>query len=166
MKHGKPLTQAQCDRAKLLYQIHPWNTVCELMGIGTATLVALKRRNFKAAVRAKRPMPSDFRLIAEGKNQAWLMEHYRTSGRTITRWRAEAGFSPPPGGRRYHPVPFDLKPTYANLGTVKATAAHYGVHPETVRRWIKAAGLRTPRAPEPTPRAWDQWYGEQSRRAG
>lgn len=137
-----PLTQAECDRIKILFSMYDWNTVCELGKIGSATLAKLRNRGFKAAKRPIRPMPNDFKLIADGKSLVELCAHYRCSTSTAIRWRKDAGIKPAKGGVGRMPIPDDFRFFYANH-QVKECAKHFGVDPVTVRKWRDE--LRLPR---------------------
>ncbi len=145
-KRGAPLSQEVCDRARLLYSTHDWNTACELLGISSATLSHLKRRDFKAKPRAKKPMPHDFVFVARGRNQHWLMAHYKTTGRTVARWRKESGVPAPRSGQPGMPIPDDFAQRSVTMSRAML-AEHYGVCRDTIHRWKHATG--TIRKPAP-----------------
>lgn len=130
------LSEAECARAKQLYHTYDWNTTCELLGIATSTLVALRRRNFRPATRVLRPVPSDFALVADGKTTPWLQKHYRVGPNVLRRWMEQVKTERPRAGNPGFPVPADLAQIAAGK-SIKAVAAHYGVHWQTARRWLR-----------------------------
>lgn len=132
----KPLTAEECARAKHLYGRYQWVTVCEMMGITSGTLAALKNRGFQPANRQLRPIPYDFALIADTMNVDDLRRHYKTSPQAIRRWIAEINPSRPKGGAKSLPIPADLA-TRAATSTITALSQHYGVHRQTIRNWLR-----------------------------
>lgn len=131
----KPLTAAECARAKQLYERYQWNDVLAIMGISTATLCALRARDFKPALRPLRPIPYDFALIADTMNVDDLRRHYKTSPQAVRRWISEIQPDRPKSGAKAFPIPTDFAER-VHGSTVKQLAEHYSVHRQTIRKWI------------------------------
>ncbi|RYG87625.1 MAG: hypothetical protein EON59_06855 [Alphaproteobacteria bacterium] len=144
------LTQAQCDRARRLEETYGGGLACEMMGISSSTLWALKRRGFKAIARPLRKMPTDFAIIADGRNSEWLRAHYGTSNRSIARWRRESGAAEAKAGIPALPIPSDFLAIVDSLGA-NGAAVHFGVSKTTITKWKRAHGLRLRRDPKPAP---------------
>lgn len=78
-------------------------TVAELLGLKPSVITRVKQRGWRQADYAsvKRPMPTDFGIMARKLTHRELMAHYHCGSRAIQRWFAErpvrAPFKP---GRR------------------------------------------------------------------
>lgn len=140
-RRGVRVTQAVCDRAKLLRQSHDWNTVCTMLGISSSTLTLIKKRGWKPAPVPCRPIPHDFILVADGMNQVELMAHYGANGRTIARWRREMGLPNAKSGREAMPIPGDFIAQSARMSRAQL-AVHYGVCVSTITTWRKKSKCR------------------------
>lgn len=141
----KFLTEAECARIKLLSGMYGYDTVCELAGISSATLWALKKRDFQPVRRPMRPMPGDFALVAPGMTQEQLMLHYGTSAKLIKRWRDEIGCAPERGGVKHPPAPADFADFMRDGGTHASARLRYGVSTHLITRWKEDLGLPMPR---------------------
>lgn len=102
---GTPIPQSQYDRAELLARSHPIGTVAEIMGVGRSVVSKMKRRNWIATSydHTRRPVPSDWGILAVEMSTRELAAHYRTTGRVIKRWMQEKpvrGRMKPGPGRR------------------------------------------------------------------
>ena len=86
-----PLPPRTCERIKLLCNVHSDRTVAKLVGISRSTLYLLKRRGFAplTSERRRRPRPSDFAIQANHMCRDELARHYRTSNRSVGRWKRE-----------------------------------------------------------------------------
>jgi len=134
-KNGSPVPVAVCERAGRLYKRYGWNTVCEMLGISSSTLHALKSRGFKPAPRPLRPIPHDFALVADGRSTTWLQKHYHARPQVVKRWLSEVPTERPKCGTSKLPMPADFAARLAASKTLKAVAIHYGVHWQTANRW-------------------------------
>lgn len=140
--HKRHLTQAECDRIKLLSTMYDYRTVCSMAGISSGTLCRVKQRGFIAVEQRLRPMPSDFKLLAEGKSLVWVCRTWGCHTDTAMRWRKEAGFGKARMGNQPIPIPHDFVATYT-ANTMVGSARHYGVDVAVIRRWRDE--LRLPR---------------------
>lgn len=103
----------------------------------------------------KRPIPSDFAIVAPTLPIYKLQKHYRASARVILRWLRMSGaprstFVP----HNKRPAPDDLAKHAADMH-VAALAKHYCAKDETVQRWLAESGLEAavyvrPRKEQPT----------------
>lgn len=89
----------------------------------------------------KRPVPTDFCEVAQGKSVNKLALHYRAKSRTIDRWLHECGIdrgSLPTSNKRA--VPADFADRAAEMHRM-ALCDHYNADDGIVRRWIKESGI-------------------------
>lgn len=88
---GPTISQALCDRARRLYEVHPERVVIELTGICSASLSRIRRRGWQAFPKGfkQRPRPNDFAIQNRYMTGFELAAHYRTSNAIIARWRRE-----------------------------------------------------------------------------
>jgi hypothetical protein len=82
-----------CARAELLSRAHSERAVAMITGLNRGTLRALKIRGWKPCqhTRPVRPMPTDFAIQCRHMTTNELRKHYRTSKRSIGKWRQECG---------------------------------------------------------------------------
>lgn len=87
----KLVSQATCDRVRLLCGVHPERVVAELTGVSRNTIYFLRKRGWKAASRFRRmrSRPTDFAIQRRYMNREQLASHYGTANRSIARWHGE-----------------------------------------------------------------------------
>lgn len=136
------MTPAECERLKLLRQVHTIETCAELLGRSTEAVRRCIARGFQPYSSNKlRSRPPDFALLADTMTMSQLAHHYRTSLEAVRRWSAEIGRKHKWRGRpRALPRPADLAERIAELG-VHGAIAHYGVSEGVMQRWREEAGL-------------------------
>ena len=158
---GRILSAAQCDRIRRLCATYDDATVRRLTGVGAGTLYELRKRAFRAARRKnERPVPSDWGLVAPGKAIGWLIQHYRTGPRTITRWRREKPMVGPGRGHRRKDRPVDLREVLARMNVADAEA-HYDVSNAVLSRWRREIGIATRTTPAAARTSWVERYVEE-----
>lgn len=87
----RSLPQAMYDRARLLADVHPLQTVASIIGVKPGQISRMKARGWKAPPdgRSKRPMPTDFAIQSAHMTFADLTRHYGAGNSTVIRWFAE-----------------------------------------------------------------------------
>jgi hypothetical protein len=140
------LPQAVVDRMRRLNEIHAQDVVAEIVGVNRHTVSKAKLRGWKRGQPgpALRSMPGDYPIQRNHMTKHQLARHYRTSLAVVTRWDAELGtpraYEPRPSSHEKKPTPSDIVEVIAALGAT-AAAAHFGVHPNTLVRMRRDAGL-------------------------
>jgi hypothetical protein len=143
MKRGYHLTQADCDRLKLLCTVHSQATAARIVGCSPNAVVAAKKRGWKQGGRKLRPAPSDIALLASDMPKMDLCSHYGCDWETLNRWLSgiDRRYVKQVGGAaRPKPIPGDFEQVWRRLG-MRGTARHYGVAQSTVNKWQHALGL-------------------------
>ncbi len=85
----RPIPQSLYNRAEILARSHPLQVVAELIGKPRSTVSLMKKRGWKATQYGKRPVPTDFAILARHMTFGELVAHYRAGTRTVTRWLRE-----------------------------------------------------------------------------
>ena len=87
----RSLPQHVVDRARRLADVHPLQTVAELIGVRPSQVTRMKRRGWIAPPdgRPSRPMPTDFAIQSTHMSQNDLVRHYRAGISTVQRWKRE-----------------------------------------------------------------------------
>ena len=87
----RSLPQHVVDRARRLADVHPLQTVAELIGVRLAQISRMKKRGWVAPPdgRPTRPMPADFAIQSGNMSQRELMRHYGARITTVRRWSRE-----------------------------------------------------------------------------
>lgn len=153
------LTQAECDRLKLLCKFHTQEEAAAIVGTCSNAVTRAKQRGWKAyQPHWRRPLPSDFALHADRMTKRQLRDHYGTSQRAVERWPREFGRKnmPRAHGAPPLPMPADFAEVTARLITLDAVAEHYAVSRSTVKKWRLKAGL-TKRRNLPSPLSMIGW---------
>lgn len=93
---GTPIPQSMYDRAELLSRSHPLGTVAEIMRVGRTTISKMKKRGWKAVNydSLRRPVPSNWGIVAPDHSVNELARIYGTPPRTICRWLREKPVRP------------------------------------------------------------------------
>lgn len=88
---GKALPQSAYDRVRTLVGCHPYETVVAITGYSKSTIWKMKRRGWQAQGNGyrNRPRPTDFAIQSKHLSTQALAAHYKTSTRSVTRWKRE-----------------------------------------------------------------------------
>lgn len=101
----KSLSQQMHDRARRLAQVHPLQTVAELIGVLPSQISRMKKRGWKAPPDGapRRPMPADFPIQSRHMSHGELTRHYRAGNTTVSRWFRELEHRRPSWRGQRHP---------------------------------------------------------------
>ena len=142
----KPLSQETCERMRRLCQVHTQETVAALCGVSKHAVQQAKKRGWKAGKGgpSRRPMPGDYPIQRDHLTVHQLRVHYHTGLGCISRWERELKqprrYVPRSSSRGALPTPPNLAEVIQQLGATRA-AAHFNVHPNTLARMRRDAGL-------------------------
>lgn len=84
----RPHSQAMCDRARRLADVHRLSVVSRITGVPAPTLWSLRKRGWKASdtTHPFRRMPTDYAIQRPRLGFRGSREHYKTGSYCISRW--------------------------------------------------------------------------------
>lgn len=147
----RPITQADCDRLKLLRGMGHGFTACgRLMKRWPELLRKVEARGYTPTPLKDYPRPADFSAMAARMTLDELKRHYRVRWEVVKRWSQEVARKPMPVGRAkpdfMRPCPPDFVEQNAKLSWAKLLK-HYSAGPSTIYRWRDECGVKAPRPP-------------------